>query len=284
MDEQVAAEEWIESRLLLSGIVERYGYDFREYAQASMLRRLRNAVQLFDLRSISDLQHHVIHDPAFFFRFLSAINVSVTGFFRHPETFRVLRDHAVPILRTYARFKIWHAGCATGEELYSMAILLHEENLLQRAILYGTDINPVALEVANRAVYDESKIDEAEQSYREAGGTAALRAYFDVNYGKAMIRRDLRGRATISDHNLISDSSFATCQIIFCRNTLIYFGRDLQTTVIRKLDGSLCRGGYLCIGARESLNHGTFRNEFEPVGERSHVYRKPLSRAGGAWE
>jgi chemotaxis protein methyltransferase CheR len=263
-----------EVKLLIEAIRVKYGYDFRNYAEASFKRRIGRALSKYGCENIAAILHRTLTDPDFFSTLLNDLTITVTEMFRDPKTYRAIRDQVFPYLRTYPEIKIWFAGCSGGEEVYSLAILLMEEGLYERAILYGTDINPSALKRAKKGILDIGLLKEATQRYFEAGGNSSLHTYYTTSYGAALLDHGLRKNVVFSDHNLVSDGVFGEMQLIFCRNTLIYFKRELHDRAIGLFENSLCPGGFLCLGSKEGLSVSTHRDAFEEFSRSARVYRK----------
>ena len=245
--------EDIEIRLLLDAIYLRYHYDFRRYSQASLKRRLNAAKLQLGAENLSVLQERVLRDPNMFTRLLQFLTVGVSDMFRDPSFFRVFREQIVPELRTYPSIRIWIAGCSTGEELYSFAILLREEGLLDRTTLYATDINPEALHKAEQGLYPLDRLQAFTENHRLSGSPCSLSEYYTAAYGSAAFDRSLRKNVVFSDHSLATDSVFAEVQLVSCRNVLIYFDRSLQDRALGLMKDSLCRRGFLGLGSKESL-------------------------------
>lgn len=266
--------EAIELPLLLDAVVQRYGYDFRGYAPTSLKRRLRRALQEERLASFSALQERLLRDVESMARLLDAVSVEVTVMFRDPGFYRTFRDAILPTLRTQPLIRIWHAGCATGEEVYSMAILLHEEGLLDKARLYATDLNARALERGRAAIFPIRQMQENTANYQKAGGRAAFSDYYTAQGDSVILRQFLRRNIVWAEHNLVSDGSFNQFDVILCRNVLIYFGPALQTRVLRLLDESLCLGGCLGLGLGESLQPSVLAPHYEMLDRVQKWYRK----------
>ena len=263
----------IEMRLLLEAIFLRYHYDFRSYARASLKRRLCAALARFGCETLSQLQGRVLHEPALFPALLDFLTVHVSDLFRDPSYFRALREKVVPVLRTWPSLKVWVAGCSAGEEAYSLAILLHEEGLLERSLIYATDINPRAMRRASAGVYDAQLVDGFADNHRRSGAPAALSDYYTAAYGSVMFTRRLKKHIVFSDHSLATDSVFAEVQLVSCRNVLIYFDRDLQERAVGLFRDALCRNGFLGIGARESLRFSGHARAFVPVSSGDRIYQ-----------
>ena len=266
--------ERIEIDLLLEGIYRHYGFDFRSYAYSSLKRRLWKRIQAEGLQSISELQTRVLHDPAMMEKLLLDLSINVSAMFRDPSFYRCLREKVVPVLRTYPFIRVWHAGCATGEEVYSMAILLEEEGLYDRARIYATDINEVVLQTARNGIYPADRMQEYTQNYLRAGGTRSFSEYYTAKYGAAILSDALKRHVVYSPHNLATDRSFSEFNLILCRNVMIYFDRALQERVHTLFYESLVSFGYLGLGSRESLRFSRFEACYEQVEPREKIYRR----------
>ena len=266
--------EDIELDLLLEGISRLYGYDFRHYAPASLKRRIALAVRAEQLASISALQERVLHDPACMERLLLALTVNVTAMFRDPEFYRVFREKVVPTLRTYPFIRIWHAGCSTGEEVYSMAILLYEEGLYDRCRIYATDINERVLARARSGIFDLGSMQEYTQNYLRAGGKQSFSEYYTAAYDHALFNPRLKEQITFSQHNLATDSSFNEFNVVLCRNVLIYFNKELQDRVHNLLYESLGMFGVLGIGRAESLRFTPHEHHYQELHPGERLYRR----------
>jgi chemotaxis protein methyltransferase CheR len=264
----------IEIRLLIEAIYLKYSYDFRDYSGASIKRRILHAVRQFDCRTVSALQERVLHDPAIFMQLLQFLTIPVSEMFRDPEHFLALRTEVVPLLRTWPSLKVWIAGCSTGEEVYSMAILLREEGLLERTILYATDINPHSLEKAKQGIYPLRDMEVYAENYRKAGGRRDLSEYYTAAYGNAIIDSSLRENVTFADHSLATDSVFSETQLVSCRNVLIYFNKALQDRALGLFHESLCHRGFLVLGSKESLDFSAYSERFEALVRPERIYRK----------
>jgi chemotaxis protein methyltransferase CheR len=280
MDQQMtseiagASDADFELRLLLDTIFHKYCYDFRSYAGASLKRRIGAALSRFGCETISQLQDRVLREPALFTELLGYLTVQVSDMFRDPSYFKALREHVVPYLRTYPSIKIWVAGCATGEEAYSLAIMLAEEGLLERSLIYATDINPDCLRTAEDGVYDVDRFARFSASYLEAGGRASLSDYYSAGYSSAVLDRSLKKAILFSDHSLATDSVFAEVQLISCRNVLIYFERALQDRAIGVLTDSLVRRGFLGLGMKETMRFSSHAPKFSEVAMEQRIYQK----------
>jgi chemotaxis protein methyltransferase CheR len=266
--------EEVEIDTLLHGIRSRYGYDFAHYSRASLKRRLQRALLHTNLTRFSELLDRLFHDEKTFDEFLKIMSISVTAMFRDPEFYQALRKQVVPLLKTYPFIKIWHAGCATGEEVYSMALLLHEEGFLDRARIYATDFNKHSLDAAAHGVYPAKQMEVYAANYRLAGGKSYLSDYYSDGYELAKVKDFLKERITFSYHNLVTDGVFGEMNMICCRNVLIYFDRTLQDQVLARLSESLRHSGFLCLGNRESLNFTSVQPLFVAVDKAQRIYQK----------
>lgn len=274
----------IELDLLLEAIFRKYNYDFRQYSKASVRRRIQAAMGPFDVDSISALQALVLHDSSAFARLLQFLTVPVTEMFRDPHYFRAVRELVAPHLKTYPSLKIWVAGCSTGEEAYSLAILLEEEGLLERTMIYATDINPQSLKKAEAGIYSLKDLAKFTANYQKAGGQRAFSDYYTAAYDAAAFSAHLKQKILFTDHSLATDSVFSEMHFISCRNVLIYFERKLQDRAIGLFHDSLTPGGFLGIGEKESLRFSSRAPEFDAVDTASRLYRKrlPHGRKGEA--
>jgi chemotaxis protein methyltransferase CheR len=264
----------IESALLIDAIYHMYHYDFRGYAQASLRRRLRAAMTRFNCRTVSQLQDKVVHDPTSFVALLDFLTVQVSEMFRDPAYFRALREHVVPLLRTYPSLKVWVAGCSAGEEAYSLAILLREEGLLAKTLIYATDINPQVLQKAAGGVYEVQSIAGFTANHHKSGARSSLSDYYTAAYGRAVFDKSLKDHIVFSDHSLATDSVFAEVQLVSCRNVLIYFGRALQDRALGLFREALCRQGFLGIGAKESMRFSSHADGFIDFVRGERIYQK----------
>jgi chemotaxis protein methyltransferase CheR len=269
-----AARENKEIDLLLEGIRSRYGYDFRHYSAASLRRRLDCARREAQASRFTELLDRLFHDEDLFDSFLRHMSIAVTEMFRDPSFYRAVRERVVPVLKTFPFVKIWHAGCATGEEAYSMAILLHEENFLDRARIYATDFNKHSLDAAEQGVYPARRMASYAENYAAAGGTRDFSDYYSAGYELAKLKGFLKERITFSYHNLVTDGVFGEMNLILCRNVLIYFDRTLQNRAVTLFADSLRRGGFLCLGAKESLDFASGENRFETVDAKQRIFKR----------
>lgn len=264
----------LEVRLLLEAVYLRYHYDFRDYAVSSLRRRMRHAMARFDCARPSDLQHRLLHEPDLFAQALQYFTVQVSEMFRDPGYFLALREQVVPVLRTYPSIKLWVAGCSTGEEVWSLAILLAEEDLLDRALIYATDINPEALQLAESGAFALDRIAQFSRNYLAAGGRASLSDYYTSAYQGVMFDRRLKKQVVFADHSLATDSVFSEVQMVSCRNVLIYFNRGLQDRAVGLFRDALVHRGFLGLGSKESLQFGIHADSFEPFVSTQKIYRK----------
>jgi chemotaxis protein methyltransferase CheR len=269
-----AATVDIELRLLAEAVYLRYGHDFREYSGASFKRRMLYALGQMNLPTVSALQERILHEPDTFSQLLQYLTVPVSEMFRDPSHFRALRQHVVPVLRTYASFKVWVAGCSTGQEAYSLAILLQEEGLLERAMVYATDINPASLDKGRQGIYPLDTMQLYTANYQQAGGLKSFSDYYTAGYGGALFDKRLRDAITFADHSLATDSVFSETQLVSCRNVLIYFNRKLQDRALGLFHDSLSHRGFLGLGSRESLDFSAYKDAFEPVSKADRLFRK----------
>jgi chemotaxis protein methyltransferase CheR len=270
----VLKDQDIEVNLLIEAIYHKYRYDFRGYAMASLRRRLRSAMGRFDCQTLTQLQDKVLHDPAVFPVLLDFLTVQVSDLFRDPSYFRSLREKVVPLLRTYPSLRIWVAGCSTGEEAYSLAILAREEGILERTLIYATDINAQALRTAEAGVYQIERIAGFSDNHRRSGGHSSLSDYYTAAFGGAVFDKSLKTHIVFADHSLATDSVFAEVQLVSCRNVLIYFNRRLQDRAVGLFRESLCRKGFLGIGTRESLRFGTHAREFVEIVHEDRIFQR----------
>ena len=274
MSDQV---EDLEIQLLLEALFQRYHYDFRHYARASIKRRLIQARLQLGFPTISAMQDRVLHDASMLPRLLDFLTVQVSEMFRDPTYFKALREKVLPHLRTYPSLKVWIAGSSTGEEVYSMAILFKEEGLYDRTIFYATDINPEALAAAEAGVYAIDRIRKFTENHQKSGGKSSLSDYYTAAYGRAAFDKSLREHVVFSDHSLVTDAVFAEMHLISCRNVMIYFDRPLQDRAIGLFHESLARKGFLGLGSKESLRFSSHAGAFTDfvAGEKIYQRREP---------
>lgn len=270
---QLKVEE-IEIQLLLEGIYQCYGYDFRNYAASSLKRRIRRILEAENLDTISALQAQILHDAECLQRFLLAITVNVTSMFRDPSFFVAFRNQVVPLLRTYPYIRIWHAGCSQGQEVYSMAIVLQEEGLYDRCRIYATDTNERVIKQAKNGIYPIGLMQQYTQLYLQAGGKYSFSEYYTAAYDNAIFRASLKDNIVFSQHNLATDHSFNEFNVILCRNVLIYFDQTLQKRVHQLFHESLCKLGILCLGRQESIRFSPYEKEYELIEKAEKIYRR----------
>jgi chemotaxis protein methyltransferase CheR len=268
----------IEVSLLLEALHQRYGYDFREYARETVTRRVEQCCTDLALDSVSELTARVLREPATFFRLVGYFSVNVTALFRDPAFYAALRACVLPMLRTWPHVKVWDAGCATGEELYSLAIVLVEHGLHDRSRIYATDISASALDTAKAGVYPTEIVQRGARNYLASGAKHSLSDYFQAGSDAAVMDGRLRKNVTFARHNLAMDRSFGEMQLIVCRNVLIYFNRDLQDQVLTLFWESLDNGGFLCLGNNETLSFTAVADRFDVVDEHARIYKKRVSR------
>ncbi len=259
---------------LLSLIKQVYGYDFTGYSKASLLRRFQKVMDDAKMKTAYDLRFYLTNDRKHFDWFLQTVTVNVTEMFRDPGFYKAVREKVIQRLATYPIIKIWHAGCSTGEEVFSMAILLHEAGLLERTKIYATDINPANLEKAKKGIMPLQQMKDYTFNYQQSGGNRDFADYYTARYNGALIRKELRDNIVFAQHNLVTDGMFNEFQLICCRNVLIYFEKELQNRVISLFEESLSSLGYLALGIKESLLFTEVRNKFEPVDLKNKIFRK----------
>lgn len=268
----------IEIPLLLEAIYQKYSYDFRNYSKAHIKRRLLHRMAISKHESVSQMQDRILRDKTFFIEMLEDLSINVTEMFRDPEFYLSFRNNVVPTLSTYPFIKIWHAGCSTGEEVYSLAILLKEENLLDRCQIYATDFNRKVLDVAKNGIYPNHDLEKYAENYMKAGGKANFSDYFTTKYGSIKFDQSLSKKMVFADHNLVTDQVFAEVNLIFCRNVLIYFNRPLQNKVLKLFYESLIHGGHLCLGNKESIRFTDFENQFRDIDPLQKIFKKKILR------
>jgi len=273
-----AALDNIELKVFLEAIFLKYGYDFRNYATASIKRRIRQRMNLTGLSHLAEMQHKVLYDRNFFHTLLLDLSVNVTEMFRDPSFYQALRKTVIPILKTYPFVKIWHAGCSTGEEVYSMAVLLKEEGLLNKSLIYATDFNDVVLMKAREGIYPNERIKDYTFNYQKAGGKRPFSDYYTSKYDAAIMDKSLKKNIVFSNHNLATDSVFGEMHLVMCRNVLIYFDRELQDRAIGLFNESLVRSGILCLGSKESIRFSEHADLFKEISAQEKIYQKKSRR------
>lgn len=264
----------VEIELLLKGIQQIYGYDFQEYADASIKRRLSHWLAESGFDTFSLAQSSLLRDPELFVSLLRGITVNVTEMFRDPAFFKAMREHVVPFLKTYPFVKIWHAGCASGEEAYSMAILLNEEGMADRYRIYATDIDEAVLEKAAEGVLPLSEMQKFTRNYQKGGGTCSFADYYTARYDHAILSSSLKKNIVFSPHNLAADAEFGEMNLILCRNVMIYFKHTLKERCLRLFDSSLIAGGFLCLGLKEVIDKKKWEDIYQEVAPAMRIYRK----------
>lgn len=270
----LTSDFFIETKALLDVIYHRFHQDFREYAESSLERRLKLALDHFQLKSISQLQDLLLRQPDKFGELLQLLTIPTTEMFRDPSYFKFLRQNVLPILRTYPSFKIWIAGCSTGEEIYSFAIMLHEEDLLDRSLIYATDINPQSLQKAEQGVFPIDVIKDYTRNYQAAGGLSSFSEYYQTGYGYAAFSPNLRKNVVFAEHSLATDSVFSEVELVSCRNVLIYFKKSLQERAFDLFTEALSPRGFLGLGSKESLQFSRVFPQFECLSTKEKIYRK----------
>ncbi len=266
--------EEIEIKLLLEGIYQYYGYDYRNYALSSLKRRIQNFMQLEGLSNISALQERIFHEPNCLAKFLLSVTVNVTSMFRDPSFYLAFRKQVIPWLRTYPFIRIWHAGCSTGEEVYSMAILLQEEEIYHRCRIYATDTNEKVLQSAKNGIFPLKRMQEYTQLYLKTGGKRSFSEYYTAAYDNAVFRSSLKENVIFAQHDLATDSSFNEFNVILCRNVLIYFNQILQKQVHELFYNSLCAFGVLGLGRQESLKFTSYEQYYHEIAYGEKLYRR----------
>jgi chemotaxis protein methyltransferase CheR len=259
---------------ILDVLFHRYGYNFKEYARSSMLRRVNHFAGEINSASAYDLKYALLNDELVFQQFVEDVTVNVTEMFRDPLYYKILREKVLPILASYPTIQIWHAGCATGEEVFSMCILLKEAGLLQRARIYATDINPANLEKAKSGIVSLHHMKDYTANYQQSGGTKDFADYYTARYGQVLIKEELRSSIIFSQHNLVSDHVFNEFQLISCRNVMIYFNKTLQDHVLRLFHDSLAPLGFLSLGLKETLQFSSVKEKFNILHAKAKIYRR----------
>jgi chemotaxis protein methyltransferase CheR len=270
----IVETENVEIALVLEAIYRKYGYDFRDYTYASVKRRLVHRLHIAGLKNFAEMQHRLLHDVAFFEQILLDLSINVTEMFRDPSFYQALRRDVIPLLHKHPFLKIWHAGCATGEEAYSMAILLAEEGLYTRAKMYATDFNNMVLQKAKEGIFPVDRVKEYTLNYQRAGGKTSFVEYYTAYHNTILMNRTLKKNIVFANHNLETDGVFGEMNLIVCRNVLIYFNRDLQNRVIKLFHDSLAPQGILCLGAKENLRFSTYADRFDDLVVDEKIYRK----------
>ncbi|MBV4355778.1 protein-glutamate O-methyltransferase CheR [Parasegetibacter sp. MAH-26] len=263
-----------EMELLISDILSIYGYDFTDYSKASLKRRLNRIYMLDKFPSFAEFRYRIKNDAAYFSRFVEEITVNVTEMFRDPSFYKTLKEEVLPVLATKPLIRIWHAGCSTGEEVYSMAIMLEEANLLQKSLLYATDLNPSVLERLKKGIFPLSQMKQYSENYILSGGRNEFSKYYRAKYDLAKFDENLQKKMIVSTHNLVSDRSFNEFQLILCRNVLIYFDKPLQDKALALFDESLENLGFLALGAKENLKFSPVARKYKQLANKEKIWRK----------
>lgn len=266
--------EDIEVDLLLEAIYQKYGYDFRSYSKASIRRRVRHRLAAEGLAKVSLLQMQILYDREKFSLLLNDLTVNVTEMFRDPNFYSSFRENVIPVLRSYPSIKVWHAGCSTGEEIYSMAILLQEEGLYDKTQIYATDIDKNVLAKAKKGIFSSEDLALFEKNYIESGGKEDFSKYYTLRYDNIIMNQSLKKNVVFADHDLATDQVFGEMQVILCRNVIIYFDRNLQDRVFKLFHESLDMGGVLCLGTKESLRFSSSANKFSTIDDKYKIFRK----------
>ena len=264
----------LEISLLLEVIYQKYGYDFRQYSEAHIRRRVLNRMTMSGLESISQMQSRVLNDETFTSILLQDLSITVTEMFRDPGFYRSLRENVIPVLKTYPFIKIWHAGCSTGEEAYSMSIILQEEGLYDRTTIYATDFNQQVLNYAKQGIFSNKMMKEYTTNYQLSGGKESFSNYYTSDDDNVIMNQSLKKNIVWANHNLVTDSVFAEVHLILCRNVLIYFDRNLQNNVQKLFYNSLIDGGILCLGSKESLRFSDFHEEYTELDKKQRIFKK----------
>jgi len=264
----------LEISSLLEVIYQKYGYDFRQYSEAHIRRRILNRMTISGLESISHMQSKVLNDETFMSSLLQDLSITVTEMFRDPGFYRSLRENVIPVLKTYPFIKIWHAGCSTGEEAYSMSIILQEEGLYDRTTIYATDFNQHVLDYAKQGIFSNRMMKEYTTNYQLSGGKESLSTYYTADDDNVIMNQLLKKNIVWANHNLVTDSVFAEVHLILCRNVLIYFDRNLQNNVQKLFYNSLIDGGILCLGSKESLRFSDYHEKYTELDKKQRIFKK----------
>lgn len=263
-------------RSLLTKIVDRYGYDFTDYSAASLRRRLSLIVNSEHLGNIGELENLLLSDPKVFQRFVHQLSVNVTSMFRDPSFYLTFRKQVIPLLATYPFIRVWHAGCATGEEVYSMAILLEEEGLYDRARIYATDMDSVSIQKAKQGIFPLASMREYSSNYLAAGGKESLSKYYTADQEHALFRSHLKRNMVFAQHNLVCDGSFNEFHVVLCRNVMIYFNSELRDKVLSLLHDSLVRFGILGLGSKESIRFSSVQACYDQISDSEKLYKRMI--------
>jgi chemotaxis protein methyltransferase CheR len=272
--ENLLENQDIEIRLLIDAIYQKYGYDFRNYSQAHVKRRILNRFNISGMKNITEMIHESLYNHRFVDQILMDLSITVTEMYRDPSFYKAVREQVIPVLQSYPYIKIWHAGCASGEEVYSMAILMTESGLYQKSQIYATDFNPVIIRQAREGIYPVSRMKEFSINYQKSGGMESFSDYYTSNGDSARLLDSLRKNIVFATHNLVTDSVFAEVNLVVCRNVLIYFDRSLQDKVIDLFTDSLPDGGILALGSKENLQFSAHYHHFSPMVPDERIYIK----------
>ena len=264
----------LEISLLLEAVYRKYGYDFRQYSKAHIRRRIMNRKTLSGLEDVSQIQSKVLKDETFAYELLQDLSITVTEMFRDQDFYRSIREKVIPILKTYPFIKIWHAGCATGEEAYSMAIILQEEGLYDRTTIYATDFNQRVLNLAKEGIFSNKMMAEYTSNYQLSGGQESFSNYYTSSYDNVIMNQSLKKNIVWANHNLVTDSVFAEVHLILCRNVLIYFDKNLQNKVQELFYDSLINGGILCLGSKEGLRFTDYSEKYSELDKKERIFKK----------
>ena len=264
----------LEITSLLEAFFQKYSYDFRQYSEAHIRRRIMNRMSMSGFENIEQMQSRLLTDEVFASEFLQDLSIKVTEMFRDPDFYRSFRENVIPILKTYPFVKIWHAGCATGEEAYSVAILLQEEGLYDRTTIYATDFNQQALSQAKEGIFSNKMMKEYTTNYQLSGGKESFSDYYTSNYDSVIMNKSLKRNIVWANHNLVTDSVFAEVHVILCRNVLIYFDKNLQNKVQRLFHDSLINGGILCLGSKEGIRFTDLAEEYSELDKKQRIFKK----------
>jgi len=259
---------------LLEAVYHKYGYDFRQYSKAHINRRIRNRMALSGIHDVDQIQSKVLKDEKFAYQLLQDLSITVTEMFRDQDFYRSLRENVIPVLKTYPFIKIWHAGCATGEEAYSMAIIMQEEGLYDRTTIYATDFNQHALNKAKEGIFSNAMMKEYTINYQLSGGKESFSNYYTSNYDNVIMNQSLKKNIVWANHNLVTDGVFAEVHLILCRNVLIYFDNTLQNKVQKLFYDSLINGGILCLGSKEGLRFTDFSEKYTELDKKQRIFKK----------
>ncbi len=274
--QQPTPTENIELELLLQAMYLQYGYDFRDYSRAHIKRRVIHRLMQSGLSSISELQHKILHDPLCFEKLIRDLSINVTEMFRNPYFYKSMRQNVIPLLKTYPFLKIWIAGCSSGEEVYSFAILLKEEGLYERTQIYATDFNHDVIQKAKTGVYPIKYIKEYTANYQQAGGKHSFSNYYHASNDSVIFDPELKKQIVFAVHNLVTDAVFAEVNMVICRNVLIYFNRKLQNKVLDIFDESILPGGYIGLGSKETLQFSSLDGRYKTVDAKEKIFKKKI--------